>query len=103
MTTRRLSPRPRASVVSLRPLSGAAVVAAVVLCTATPAIAVVDTQTWTSPTHQWWTSGTWSTGEVPENGDTLVFPATAAPRSDANVGAISLVSMVFTGDHELGS
>jgi len=70
---------------------------------ALPASAAVDTQSWTSPTHQWWTSGTWSSGEVPENGDTLVFPSTAADRSDANVGDISLVAMQFTGDHLLGS
>ncbi len=84
-------------------MGGSAIVGLLVLGAAAPAFAIVDTQTWTSPTHQWWTSGTWSTGEVPENGDSLVFPSTAAPRSDANVGPISLVSMAFTGDHQLGS
>lgn len=79
------------------------VCAALVALPALPASAVVDTQTWTSPTHQWWTSGTWSSGEVPENGDTLIFPATSSTQSDANVGNISLAAMRFTGDHYLGS
>jgi len=76
--------------------------AALVALPALPAAAVVDTQTWTSASHQWWTSGTWSTGEAPENGDIVIFPSTAYPRSDVNY-AVSLAGLQFTGDHLLGS
>lgn len=77
-----------------------AVCAALVLVPTIPAAAAVDTQTWTSPSDNWWTTpGAWSTGEAPEAGDTLVFSGpTAYFRSTLN-SSVDLAGIQFDVTH----
>gem|GEM_PF-3508986 len=72
----------------------------------TSTIAAADTCTWTGATNGNWATGSnWTgcdNGGVPENGDALIFPASAANRTNTNnIGALSVTSITFNDTYTI--
>lgn len=72
------------------------------LAFATPASAAADTCTWTGTSTNLWSNGAnWigcDNGGVPENGDTLIFPAAAANTTNTNdLIGLNLNEIIITG------
>ncbi len=71
----------------------------------TPAYAAADTCTWTGANSGSWSDGgNWTgcdNGGVPEDGDSLVFPAGAANLTNANdiAGTLDIDSITISGDN----